>query len=209
MSYCVYCHTNKINGKRYVGITKQKPENRWRNGNGYLGQVFHKAILKYGWEEFTHEILFTGLSESQAEATEIELIRKWKTNDARYGYNASSGGESGNKGAACSDNRRRKMSERMKGNKNPMFGKKGGMSGKKLTREQKLKISNGNKGKKRSEETLRMMSLRASLPVKCSDGRMFMSRKECAKEFGCCVDTIIKHIKSGKPLKGVVLTNDD
>lgn len=209
MSYCVYCHTNKINGKKYVGITSQKPEKRWRNGEGYRGQVFYNAILKHGWEEFNHEILFTGLNEHQAEEKEIELIKKWKTNDSRYGYNVSSGGESGNNGAACSDIRRKKMSERMKGDKNPMFGKKGGMNGKKLTPEQKLKISNGNKGKKRSEETLKAMGLRASLSVKCSDGRIFVSRKECAKELGCCVDTIIKHIKSGEPFKGFVLTNND
>lgn len=209
MSYCVYCHTNKINGKKYVGITRQKPQNRWRNGNGYQGQIFHNAIQKYGWEEFYHEILFTDLTKEQAENKEIELIKKWKTSDSRYGYNASSGGESGNNGAPCSDTRRKKMSDRMKGSNNPMFGKKGGMNGKFLTEEQKLKISNGNKGKKRSTEVLKEMSIRASLGVKCSDGRIFVSRKECAKELGCCVDTVIKHIKNGKPFKGVILTNND
>ena len=33
-NYTVYCHIFP-NGKRYVGITKQKPEYRWDNGNGY------------------------------------------------------------------------------------------------------------------------------------------------------------------------------
>ena len=61
-NYTVYCHTNKINGKRYVGITKQKPETRWNNGKGYSTQYFKRAIDKYGWEEFTHEILFTNLN---------------------------------------------------------------------------------------------------------------------------------------------------
>ena len=206
--YTVYCHTNKLNGKRYVGITCQKPELRWRNGNGYVGQVFHNAIIKHGWEEFTHEILFSGLSKEAAELKEIELIAKWRTNDSKYGYNASSGGESGNNGAKCSEQRRKKMSDRMTGDKNPMYGKKGGMSGKKLTEEQRLKISKGNKGKKRSAETLREMSVRASLGVKCSDGRIFVSRKQCAKELGCCVDTVIKHIKSGEPYKGLTLTNN-
>ena len=33
--FTVYCHINKINGKKYVGITKQNPEIRWHSGNGY------------------------------------------------------------------------------------------------------------------------------------------------------------------------------
>lgn len=205
--YTVYCHTNKVNGKRYVGITCQTPEKRWRNGNGYQGQIFYNAIQKYGWEEFGHEILFTGLTKEEAEQKEIELIAKWKTKESAFGYNVSSGGESGNNGAKCSINRRKLMSDRMKGSKNPMYGKKGGMNGKKLTLEQRAKISKGNKGKKRSPQQLKQMSKQASFAVKCSDGRIFISRKHCASELGCCVDTVIKHIKNGLPFKGLVLTD--
>ena len=31
----IYEHKNKIDGKCYIGVTKQKPEIRWRNGKGY------------------------------------------------------------------------------------------------------------------------------------------------------------------------------
>lgn len=57
-NWCVYMHTNNINGKRYIGIS-QNPKRRWKNGNGYKTQLFGKAINKYGWDNFTHEILFT------------------------------------------------------------------------------------------------------------------------------------------------------
>ena len=93
--YIVYCHTNKINGKRYVGITSQKPEKRWgKNGDGYKGRTrFNAAIKKYGWEEFTHEILFTELTEKEAQDKEQYLIAKWHLTDKRYGYNMTAGGE--------------------------------------------------------------------------------------------------------------------
>lgn len=51
-NYKVYIHTNIINGKIYVGITKQRPERRWKNGWGYYDKTgrayFWKAIQKYG-----------------------------------------------------------------------------------------------------------------------------------------------------------------
>ena len=47
--YTLYCHINTINHKRYVGITKRKPEYRWNNGEGYVGcTAFYRAIKKYG-----------------------------------------------------------------------------------------------------------------------------------------------------------------
>ena len=56
--FCVYMHTNQINNKRYVGITNQKPSYRWRtDGSGYKHQMFGRAIDKYGWENFSHELL--------------------------------------------------------------------------------------------------------------------------------------------------------
>lgn len=65
--YTVYCHTNKLNNKRYVGITKQEPKVRWQNGYGYRGnEYFFRAIQKYGWDNFEHEILYECLNEKGA-----------------------------------------------------------------------------------------------------------------------------------------------
>lgn len=36
-TYSVYMHINKTNGKIYVGITKQKVSDRWKNGSTYKG----------------------------------------------------------------------------------------------------------------------------------------------------------------------------
>lgn len=92
-TYSVYCHTNKINGKKYIGITQRKPEKRWgSNGCNYKGQVFYNAIQKYGWDNFEHEILYENLSKTDAENVEIELISKFKTRNEKFGYNVAIGG---------------------------------------------------------------------------------------------------------------------
>ena len=48
--YTVYQHKNKINGKRYFGITSRKPEERWGcNGRNYKSSPhFYSSIQKYG-----------------------------------------------------------------------------------------------------------------------------------------------------------------
>lgn len=91
----VYCHTNKINGKKYIGITFQTLEQRFgKNGNGYKKSArFYNAIKKYGWDNFEHEILEKNLTREQASEREKYYIKLYNTMDNRYGYNISSGGD--------------------------------------------------------------------------------------------------------------------
>ena len=92
--YLVYVHINKINGKKYVGITKEKPERRWgKNGCRYRTGVFAKAIAKYGWDNFEHKILFENLSQIEAQQKEIDLIKEFRSFANEYGYNSTKGGE--------------------------------------------------------------------------------------------------------------------
>ena len=95
MSYSVYIHTNKVNGKKYVGVSRTKPEYRWRNGEGYKRQPhFYSAIQEYGWDNFDHFILEVDTIELMYQL-EQQYIAYYKTTDRRYGYNKSFGGESG------------------------------------------------------------------------------------------------------------------
>lgn len=94
--FCVYMHTNQINNKRYVGITNQKPSYRWRtDGSGYKHQMFGRAIDKYGWENFSHELLAIDVSKEEACKFEQKYIEKYKTTNPKFGYNLSLGGEAG------------------------------------------------------------------------------------------------------------------
>lgn len=90
----VYKHINKINGKIYIGITREKkPEKRWKNGLGYKhSSHLWAAIQKYGWSNFDHEVIASGLTEQEACSMEIDLIKKYKSNNNQFGYNIAEGG---------------------------------------------------------------------------------------------------------------------
>ena len=90
--YTLYCHVNKANGKKYVGITSRKPQERWGRGSGYAGQRFGSAIKKYGWDGFDHIILKLGMTRVDAEKEEKRLISAWKSNNVAFGYNVAEGG---------------------------------------------------------------------------------------------------------------------
>lgn len=109
--FSVYKHTNTINGKVYIGITSKKPEERWRNGLGYMSQGYiWNAIKKYGWDSFKSEIILSKLTEEEAYSKEIELISFYKSNDSNFGYNLSSGGENVHLGCKHSEETKIKMS---------------------------------------------------------------------------------------------------
>ena len=143
MAYTVYCHTFP-NGKRYIGITNQEPERRWRSGKGYIGQVVYDAILKYGWSNIKHDILFTGLSKEEAEKKEIELIKALETDSHKRGYNVESGGNTARLSEDTKDKLRKIKRDYYKSHKH--FN-----AGKHWSEETKRKISESNKGKKMSE----------------------------------------------------------
>lgn len=114
--YCVYKHTSP-NAKVYIGITSKNPLKRWRNGKGYENNKhFDSAIVKYGWDNFKHEILYTGLSKEEAEQKEIELIANYNSANQKYGYNISTGGKSG-RGYKRSEEHKMKVSKSLKGHK--------------------------------------------------------------------------------------------
>lgn len=181
--WCVYKHTNKINGKVYIGQTGQKPEERWRKGEGYINsKYFYKAIQKYGWDNFEHEILLNNLTLEEANFLEQQIIKEYKATDRQFGYNLKEGGSH----RKYTEDSKLKMSQNhsdVSKENNPMYGKhhtketiekikqtKKDNKIKKppMSEETKKKISEANKGKKRTkEQKQRIRSRIKTKPVIC------------------------------------------
>lgn len=101
ISYKVYKITNLINGKIYVGITKEKylshrfwsHANRKRSSGAYL----HWSIQKYGVDNFSIEQLHEYNTSIEAKNKEIELIESLQLNKHKYpngiGMNLTNGGD--------------------------------------------------------------------------------------------------------------------
>lgn len=118
--YVVYIHQNKINGKRYIGITNNTSKRWYGNGKKYENcPVFYSAIKKYSWENFYHVVIVSGLSLEEANLLEQFYIKEYKTCDRKHGYNMQPGGHfvPTMLGKCHSEEAKRKMSESHKGKK--------------------------------------------------------------------------------------------
>lgn len=103
--YCIYAHINQINGKMYIGQTKNISD-RWKPSGYYHCVKFYRAIQKYGWQNFDHIILKDNLTKEEADYYETEFIRIYNT--IEDGYNLSAGG---NNKANIADSTREKLSQ--------------------------------------------------------------------------------------------------
>lgn len=138
---CIYCYTNIVNGKKYVGQAvnfnkrrKQHVNDSYNKNKKYDHNMpFHRAIRKYGIENFKVKILKENLeTQCLLNFWECYYIDKFNTLvKNKKGYNVSSGGSNGNNFAG-------KTEEEMN--------------------EIKAKLSEAHKGKTFSEETKQKMS---------------------------------------------------
>ena len=86
--------------KSYIGQTINELEIRWQNGLGYttIDSKFSKAIKKYGWNNFHHDIVETVECGTKEELKDVlNTLEKTyiETYDSFYnGYNSTTGGDS-------------------------------------------------------------------------------------------------------------------
>ena len=171
----IYKITNKLNGKVYIGQSRDI-DARWRQHiNAKDNFAIHNAIKKYGKENFKFEVLLECPAE-MLNVWERDMIALYDCMSP-YGYNLTEGGE----GCKCSEETRLKLSNTRKGiprseetkikisnaqkgiplseeTRLKMSEAKKGVKRGPHSEEHKRKISESNKGKRRSEETRRKIS---------------------------------------------------
>lgn len=130
----VYMTTNKINGKKYIGMSTRNDDNYYGSGS-----LIHSAIKKYGKECFEKIILEECNSLESLSEAEVKWIEKFDAVNSKDFYNISPGGFGGNTDVvkmiweSRSDDDIREIGEKISkgkilnkshaGEKNPMYGK--------------------------------------------------------------------------------------
>ena len=194
----VYCITNTLNDKRYVGISIHDPEKdriaRHLGGKGNL--LIARALKKDGRNAFTYEILESDVFPGFLPDLEVFYIKKFNCMSP-HGYNLNSGGthaipsaetcrkmseaHQGKKRGPRSAETRRKISEANKGKQHN--------KGRTLSKEHRRKLSEAHQGRTLSVETRRKQS-EAKLSPHHAPAKLFwdslsaeMSLKEKRKLF--------------------------
>ena len=214
MEWIIYKHTNKTNGKCYIGQTKQTPDRRWRNGLGYTRDNcdthFARAINKYGWNNFFHEVLEDNIT-TQEDANKRETFWIQFYDAINNGYNGNLGGDvrlwsEESKQKASLSHKGKKFSVRHLTNlreaikvsaQNPNRNKKisQALSGKKLSKSHIQKIADRQKlrtGEKNSffghhhteEQKERYRQLFGKIVICLETGKEFASANEAGNILG-------------------------
>lgn len=86
----IYKITNLVNGKIYIGQTRQSLRVRWNSHKSHSKKnttVIARAIRKYGHENFSIEIIDTAINENELNEKEGKYIALYQACDRNIGYN--------------------------------------------------------------------------------------------------------------------------
>ena len=222
---CVYCAYNKNNKKIYIGYTTTTLFRRISSHNycckhNNRNNFFHSSLAKHGKENFEWYVLDKSEDLKYLKARECYYINLFKSNNKKYGYNLSTGGES----PTLNIESRKKISKKaiqrnLNGKRNPFFGKRHSEE----TRNHLSKIRKGNNignenpffGKRHSEETrerlskirkelcknsniiLNMQLAQRGRPVRCvNSGIEYRSIAEASRALGINKSTLKSHLSN-------------
>jgi len=136
------------NGKAYLGITNNAPEQRWNkhaaSARNKSSLAIHRAIRKYGWDNFKKEVLVEA-SFAYVKDLEIKAIALINT-FTPFGYNLTKGGD-----GVLGTNHflgRKHSPETIAKMQLAQKGHAGTMNGKHHTAEAKKKIAEAQTGEK-------------------------------------------------------------
>lgn len=181
----IYKITNLINNKIYIGSSICCASRKANHKRGVFDTRISRAIKKYGWDNFSFEIVEICNKEVLREI-EKNWILKYNSIDPKIGYNITSNTTNPNEGVSPSLNTRKKMSQsklnKYVGELNPMFGKKhskeskekisrtrilkqipGPMLGKKHSEKSKIKMSQSSKNRIRKTKKIKQYNFEGNL----------------------------------------------
>ena len=145
ITFSIYKFTNLVNGKIYIGKTKDTNRRRHQHikaANDGSESILHRAIRKHGILNFSYDVIDTSATNDyEHNVLECYFIEKYDCciiDGSQKGYNMTRGGDGGD--TSHSPNYKMAIANRnATGPNNPMFGKFG--------------ITNPNYGRKNTDET--------------------------------------------------------
>ena len=217
---CIYCYTNKVNGKRYVGqavdfIKRHKQHicasyNEERKG---YNLPFHNAIRKYEIKNFKIEILKENLqNQDELNYWEKFYIAELDTlANNNKGYNLASGGSNGNNFAGKTDEEKAEISRKIseayhnksdeekaeirRKNSKANKGENHPMFGKHHSEETRAKQSEAHKGLQAGENHPCARKVVQLNPLTKEVIRIWDYKKQISEELGYNRKTIKKYLQ--------------
>lgn len=166
MGVKLYCITNRVNGKMYVGITTKTLGARLTahryNATAGDERKFYRAMCKHSTDKFDIELLFEYPSVDAAQVAEIATIAALDL--CSVGYNSSPGGDLFNAGVPRSDEWKARIGAANRGKKHTaearakMSSWRTGRKQQPRSQEWRDNLAASHKGKIRSLETRKKMS---------------------------------------------------